>query len=134
MKFDINLHIIEQGIVNDNALIIGKLKVLEQQGRSIMSKLSDFLDEQDEYNNKMQVTLVNISNDIKRLNGIIEKLQASQGGMSDEDLALLSRAKAKTEALLAQMGAIDDLTPPDSDELPAEPQEPTEPTEPAPAE
>jgi peptidoglycan hydrolase CwlO-like protein len=105
--------------------IENKIDDLHNQIGKLMSKISDFADNQ-EANNKLVndgleaavTSISDIGKDIQSLNDKITELQNSVGGVTPEDQARIdslqsqgSALASKTEAVRAALQALDDLTP-----------------------
>jgi ribosome assembly protein YihI (activator of Der GTPase) len=96
---------------------MSKFMDLSIQGDLIMAAIQDYIAKQDQFNSELEKRLANLRKDIEKLNSTIEKLQSTSGEISAEDQSLLDKAQARTESLLKSMGELDDLTPPDTNEV-----------------
>jgi len=127
MKFEhlINLYIHERRYSDkEYAQLMAEFNILEIRGKQLMTIISEFVAMQNEYNSKMSTALNNLEGDIKKLHEVITNLQNTSTEISVEDKALLEDAAAKTKALLDRVSALDELTPPDTTEVPTEPPAP----------
>jgi len=93
----------------DIKTLLENLKLL---GENIMSKISEFVVKQQEYNDKMDLALEGLKGDIKALNDEILKLQNSPGEISPEDQASLDALQGKGQELSDKASELDNLTPP----------------------
>jgi uncharacterized FlgJ-related protein len=89
-----------------------KLCFLINLGEEIMSKISDFADKQNEFNNQMDASVADINADVKALQDQIVQLQNSAGQITPEDQALLDGLQARTDVMAQKLAALDALTPP----------------------
>lgn len=88
------------------------LSTLVSQGAKVMSKITDFVAQQEEYNARLDKSIDGIVGDIRGLHEEITNLQNSSGQLSAEDQAALDRVQARTRALVEKAEALDALTPP----------------------
>lgn len=84
-----------------------------------MSAVADFAAKQNEFNDKLNVSLEGLKSDLQFLNDELVKLQNSQGQLSEEDQGLLDGLLARGEAMAAKFADLDALNPPVA---PAEPE------------
>ena len=85
---------------------------LKETERKIMSKISEFADRQNAFNDKMDVAITGVTGDVKTLNDLIAELQATQGAITAEDQALLDQIEVRAVAITTKLEALDALTPP----------------------
>lgn len=81
-------------------------------GLQIMSAISDFAAKQAAFNDRMDVAITGLSNDVAELNAEILKLQNTPGTITPEDQALLDSLQARGEAITAKLEALDNLKAP----------------------
>jgi DNA anti-recombination protein RmuC len=89
-----------------------QLHHLHHLGEKIMSKISEFADAQNVFNDRMDVAMSDLQGDIKSLNDQIKALQDSQGQLSPEDQALLDGLQVRGQGIADKLDALDALTPP----------------------
>lgn len=77
-----------------------------------MSKISEFVDAQNAFNDKMDVAVSDLQGDIKNLNDQIKALQESQGEISPEDQGLLDGLQERARVISDKLDALNALTPP----------------------
>lgn len=75
-----------------------------------MSIISDFIAQQNAYNDQMAASLAGLSDDIKALDDLVKQLQAGQ--ISPEDQAAMDALAAKSKDLADRFAALDALHPP----------------------
>jgi hypothetical protein len=78
----------------------------------IMSAISDFATAQNAFQDKVDAAITDIATELKTANDQIAALQASQGGITPSDQALLDGIQARTSAAATKLAALDTLTPP----------------------
>ena len=74
--------------------------------------ITDFVNKQNAFNDRLDKAVDGIGGDITALNQTIQKLQESQGQITPEDQALLDQIEARSDALAKKIEALDSLTPP----------------------
>lgn len=77
-----------------------------------MSQISDFAAAQNAFQDRIDVAVAGITDDVAGLNETIAKLQASPGTITPEDQAMLNDLEARGAAVAAKLEALDALTPP----------------------
>jgi len=99
---------------------------LNEMERRIMSKLSEYLAKQAEFNARLQTatdslgeSLGGLTDDVKTLNDKIAELQNSSGGVTPEDEKTIDQLESQGDALAtkldgvsAALKALNELTPP----------------------
>lgn len=85
---------------------------LEKTERKIMSKISEFADRQNAFNDRIDAAVTDLQGDIKSLNDTIAALQASVGTVTPEDQALLDQIETRADGIATKLEALDALTPP----------------------
>ena len=85
---------------------------LEKTERNIMSKISEFADRQNAFNDRIDAAVTDLQGDIKSLNDTIAALQASVGTVTPEDQALLDQIETRAGGIATKLEALDALTPP----------------------
>lgn len=81
-------------------------------GGMIMSVISEFAAKQNAHNDKIDVALEGLAQDVADLNAKIEALQNSAGQISPEDQALLDALETRGDAIEKKVVALNALTPP----------------------
>lgn len=77
-----------------------------------MSKISEFAAKQNEFNDRLDVAISGVSQDVTELKALIEQLQSTPGEITPEDQALLDTLQARAEAATQKLEALDAMTPP----------------------
>lgn len=75
-------------------------------------EIAAFATAQNAFNDQLDAAVDGIATDIKTLNDKITELQNSPGTITPADQKLLDDIQARTQALVARVTALDDLTPP----------------------
>jgi len=83
----------------------------KMEGR-IMSKIGDFAEAQNAFNDRVDTAITGLQGDIKALNDKITELQNSAGQITPEDQALLDSLQARGQTIADKLEALDALTPP----------------------
>lgn len=76
------------------------------------SKISEFVDKQNAFNDRLDIAITGISEDVSFLKAKIEELQNSPGSISPEDQASLDALESRVAAMTARIEALNALTPP----------------------
>lgn len=86
---------------------------LELMENRIMSKISDFLTKQEQFNTEQEASIDEVvaavggvASDVAELNRIIKELQDSSGGVTPEDAARIDAIEAKGAALSAKLAGV----------------------------
>jgi predicted nucleic acid-binding Zn-ribbon protein len=87
---------------------------LEKLGELIMSKISEFSDKQNAFNDRVDAAVTGLQGDIKALNDKITELQNSPGEITPEDQAALYALQARGQTIADKIEALDALTPPET--------------------
>lgn len=77
-----------------------------------MSKISEFADKQNAFNDRVDAAVTGLVADVQSLNDKITELQNTQGGITPEDQALLDAIEERSAAIATKLEALDALTPP----------------------
>lgn len=85
---------------------------LENLGKLIMSKITEFADAVDAHNAAVDTAIQGLSDDIANLNKQIQDLQNSAGQITPEDQARLDAIQARSQMVADKLAALDALTPP----------------------
>lgn len=85
---------------------------LENLGKLIMSKITEFADAVDAHNAAVDTAIQGLSDDIANLNKQIQDLQNSAGQITPEDQARLDAIQARSQTVAEKLAALDALTPP----------------------
>lgn len=85
---------------------------LNQKINKLMSKISEFAERQNAFNDRVDTAVAGLTADVQALNDEIEKLQNSPGEITPEDQASLDALEARAETITAKLEALDALTPP----------------------
>jgi hypothetical protein len=88
-----------------------KLKDLKETERKIMSKIKEFSDRQNVFNDRMDVAVADLQGDIKYLTDTITTLQSTSGSITPEDQALLDQIEVRASTIADKLDALDALTP-----------------------
>lgn len=97
----------------DIAELKNALAYLTSVGERTMTAISDFASAQTAFNDRMDLAVAGITDDLRELNAQIQKLQQSPGAITAEDQALLDDLQRRGETISAKMEALDALTPPE---------------------
>lgn len=92
--------------------ILFVLQGFKTQIGKIMATLTDFITKQTEFADRQDKAVADLQEDVKNLNDVISKLQASQGTVSDEDQVLLDQLTTRGQSLTEKLELLDNLTPP----------------------
>ena len=95
---------------HDDINIHHDLHKLIKIGEHIMTAIADFAAAQNAFNDRMDVAIADLQDDIKNLNDQIAALQAN--AITPEDQAALDALKARAQAMADKLDALDALTPP----------------------
>lgn len=106
---NIEFHIADKDLLID---LLDKFCTLNHLGEKIMSKISEFVAKQKEYNDQMSASLSGLSEDIQSLDDKIKELQASPGELSPQDQAALDEISAASKDLADKFAALDAMNPP----------------------
>lgn len=90
----------------------GSLEDLRLLIQTTMSKISEFVDAQNAFNDRLDTAVTGLQGDVKFLTDTIAALQASPGTITPADQALLDALQARTAALTDKLEALDSETPP----------------------
>lgn len=123
-KFEHTVNINHAQHAYDMGTIIEELIKLRHKGDQTMSIISEFVVKQNQYNDKIEAAYNGIAEDVKSLKDLVAKLQESAGQISAEDQALLNQLETRTSELSDKLAALDDLTPPNTNEVPVDPENP----------
>lgn len=93
---------------NNNAI----LKRIDELESNIMSKISEFAQRQNAFNDQLDTAVEGLTADVKNLNDQIAALQNSTGGITAEDQALLDAIEARSAQITTKLAALDSMTPP----------------------
>jgi len=85
---------------------------LKETEKKIMSKISEFADRQNTFNDRMDIAVTDLQGDVKSLNDQIVALQATSGSITPEDQVLLDNIEARASGIATKLEALDALTPP----------------------
>lgn len=85
---------------------------LKETEQRIMSKISEFAEKQNAFNDRVDAAVTGLQGDIQALNDKITELQNSPGQITPEDQALLDAIQTRSEGIAAKVEALDALTPP----------------------
>ena len=85
---------------------------LHRLGAALMSKISEFAQAQNAFNDRLDTAIQGLTGDLAELSRQIAVLQESQGQITPEDQATLDALQARAAAMTAKLEALDALTPP----------------------
>lgn len=77
-----------------------------------MSKISEFVTSQTNFNTRMAAAIDGLTADVAALNAKILELQNTSGQVTPEDQALLDALQLQAENLTEKLEALDGMTPP----------------------
>lgn len=97
--------------IPDSFDVVKKLKLIHALGEKNMSAISNFSEAQKKHNERMESALAAVKADVESLHQKLEEFQNSPGAISPEDQALLDALQAQSEALVAKLDALDQMTP-----------------------
>lgn len=85
---------------------------LQRIEEKIMSVISQFVDRQNAFNDRLDTAIDGVSADVQGLKDLIAQLQNSPGTVTPEDQALLDQLEARVGTAVSKVEALDSLTPP----------------------
>lgn len=92
--------------------LLCRLDFIDERLSTMATKIQEFADKQNAFNERVDLAVSGLSTDIQVLNDKITELQNSPGAITPEDQALLDALQARAEGIAAKLEALDALTPP----------------------
>lgn len=92
--------------------IISLLGNTLHQGENIMSVISDFVAQQNAYNDQMDAAIAGLTEDVKGLAAHVAALQNTPTPLSADDVGLLSALATRTKGIADKLAALDAVTAP----------------------